>query len=97
MPESELERLRAENSELQRRMGAVEATIAELRVEALQRRAEVRSMAEALPVEVSRHALVRAALRDATHHPDKRGVAIRAAHKLGRAPAKAVRILTRRH
>ena len=50
-------------------------------------------MAEALPAEVSRNALIRLALRDAVHHPDPRGVAVRALRKLGRAPRRATRIL----
>jgi hypothetical protein len=87
--------LRAENAELRRRVEAAEALIDELRAEALARRAEVRTLAEALPLAMSRHALVRAMLHDVRHHPDKAGVATRAVRKLGRAPRKAVRIARR--
>ncbi|MEO5724743.1 MAG: hypothetical protein ABIQ39_01825 [Ilumatobacteraceae bacterium] len=97
MVDSDLERLRAENAELRRRVEAAESAIAVLRAESLQRRGEVRAMAEALPAEVSRNALIRQALRDAVRHPDKAGVAGRAARKLGRAPMKALRIATRKH
>lgn len=97
MAQTELARLRAENTELHRRLAIADTAIDELRSEALARRAEVRAMAEALPAEVSRHALIRATLRDALHHPHKRGVAARAARKLGRAPTKAYRIVTRKN
>ena len=92
MPETELEVLRAENVELRRRVEAAEADIDTLRRESLERRAEVRRMAEALPAEVSRRTLLRAALYDVRRHPDKRGVAARAARKAGRAPVKLIRI-----
>jgi hypothetical protein len=97
MPESDLEALRAENDELRRRVEVAEAEISELREDALARRAEVRAMAEALPAEVSRHALIRGTVRDALHHPDKRGVALRVLRKLGRAPVKAYRIAARKN
>lgn len=90
------EALAAENVELRRRIEIAEATIAELRAEALERRAEVRRLAEALPTAMSRHALVMGMLRDVRHHPDKAGVARRGLRKLGRAPRKAVRIVLRR-
>ena len=35
-------------------------------------------------------------LADAVHHPDKAGVVRRGVRKAGRAPAKAVRIVTRK-
>lgn len=92
----ELVRLRAENAELRRRVDLAEASIATLRDEALQRRTEVRALAEALPTAMSRHALVMGMLRDVRHHPDKAGVARRAVRKLGRAPRKALRLLLRR-
>ena len=97
MAPTDVEQLRAENEELRRRVDAAESIIDELREGALARRAEVRAMAEALPAEISRHALLGAILRDAIHHPDKPGVASRAVHKLGRAPIKAWRIATRKH
>jgi hypothetical protein len=84
--------LRAENAELRRRIDEVQHELDMLRAEALERRAEVRSMAEALPAALSRHALVMGMLRDVRHHPDKAGVARRALRKLGRAPRKAARI-----
>jgi hypothetical protein len=88
-----MDRLRDENSELRRRVEAAEQVISQLRTEALQRRAEVRAMAEALPTAMSRHALVKGMLHDVRHHPDKSGVAGRALRKLGRAPRKALRLL----
>ena len=88
--------LRADNAELRRRVEAAEAVIDTLRAEALQRRGEVRSLAEALPTALSRHALVTGMLRDVRHHPDKSGAMKRAVRKLGRAPRKAVRIILRK-
>ncbi len=85
--------LATENAELRRRVEAAEQTIAELRADALARRAEVRAMAEALPAALSRHALVTGMLRDVRHHPDKAGVLKRGIRKLGRAPRKAVRLV----
>jgi hypothetical protein len=93
---SDLEALRAENDELRRRVTEAEEAIVVLRSEALARRTEVRSLAEALPTAMSRHALVTGMLRDVRHHPDKKGVLQRAIRKLGRAPRKAVRIVTGR-
>ena len=95
-PGDELEELRAENVELRRRVEAAETTIADLRAEALERRAEVRRLAEELPAAMSRHALVWGMLREVRHHPDKAGVLKRALRKLGRAPRKAMRILLRK-
>jgi chromosome segregation ATPase len=93
---SSIDGLSAENAELRRRIDAAEKQIDTLRAEALQRRAEVRALAEALPTALSRHALVWGMLRDVRHHPDKAGVLSRAARKLGRAPRKAVRLAMRR-
>lgn len=95
VPPDEIERLRVENVELRRRIELAESTIDELRRDAIARRAEVRALAEALPIAMSRHALVRAMLRDVRDHPDKRGVVARAVRKLGRAPRKAARMLLR--
>jgi hypothetical protein len=92
----DVERLTAENAELRRRVEAAEAAIATLRTEALQRRADVRALTEALPKAMSRRTVARALVRDAGSHPDKTGVATRAVRKLGRAPRKAVRIVLRR-
>jgi hypothetical protein len=96
MPSTDLAALQAENAELCRRVELAERGIAQLRADALQRRAEVRSLAEAFPTAMSRHALVTAMLRDVRHHPDKRGALTRAIHKLGRAPRKAVRLVRER-
>jgi hypothetical protein len=93
MPSTELVRLQAENDELRRRVELAEQQILVLRDEALARRAEVRSLAEALPAAMSRHALVHGMLHDVRHHPDKKGAMGRAARKAGRAPRKAVRIV----
>ena len=93
---TEAEQLRAENSELRRRIDVADAALVELRAEALQRRAEIRAIAEALPAEVSRRALLRDWWRDVVHHPDKPGVVRRANRKAGRAPAKALRRLAGR-
>jgi hypothetical protein len=96
MPSTDPEQLRAENIELRRRVEVAEAALDELRAGALARRAEIRRMAEALPAEMSRNALLRAALLDARDHPDKLGVVKRSLRKLGRAPAKAYRRATGR-
>ena len=96
MTSAEIDGLSAENAELRRRVEQAERQIDTLRAEALQRRAEVRAMAEALPTAMSRHALVTGMLRDVRHHPDKAGVFGRAVRKLARAPRKAFRMVFRR-
>jgi uncharacterized small protein (DUF1192 family) len=96
MPAAEIDRLEAENAELRRRIGLAQEQIDVLRAEALERRAEVRSLAEALPTAMSRHALVTGMLHDVRHHPDKAGVVRRGIRKLGRAPRKAARLLKQR-
>lgn len=83
-------------TELRRRVELADASIAELRREALERRAEVRALAESLPVVMSRSTLLRSMASDAWHHPDKPDVIRRAMRKLARAPRKAVRVLRRR-
>ena len=88
---TELERLRAENAELQRRLAEIGGTIDTLRDEALERRAEIRRLAEELPTAMSRRVLLGQMMRDVTHHPDKAGMLRRAVAKLGRAPRKALR------
>lgn len=88
--------LRSDNIELRHRVELAEREIARLRTEALARRAEVRKLAESFPAAMSRHALVTGMLRDLRHHPDKRGVLIRAVRKLGRGPRKAARLLRER-
>jgi Tfp pilus assembly protein PilO len=92
-PTDEIDRLRAENEALRSRVEAAEAALQTLRVEAMERRREVRALAEDLPAAMSRHALVSGLVRDAVHHPDKAGVARRALAKLGRAPRKLARML----
>ena len=89
--ESELERLREENTDLRQRVTAAEAAIAELRAEALARRQEVRSLVADLPVAMSRKTLLRQVVRDAVHHPDKKGVAVRIVNKARRTVRNAVR------
>jgi predicted RNase H-like nuclease (RuvC/YqgF family) len=91
----ELEHLRSENAELRRRIDEVGAEIDELRTESLQRRAEVRALVADLPTVVSRRSVVRQMFREGAHHPDKSGVLGRALRKLGRAPRKAFRLITR--
>ena len=87
-----LTQLEATNAELRRRVDLAEAEIGRLRAEALDRRAEVRSLAESFPAAMSRHALLTAMMRDVRHHPDKKGALRRAVRKLGRAPRKIVRV-----
>ncbi len=92
--------LERENAELRRRLDVAEGALIEMREEALARRAEVRVLAESLPVEMSRRAMLRVMVSDARHHPDKAGIAkriparaVRAVRKVGRAPRKAVRLV----
>ena len=86
----------ADHAELLRRVQVAEATIAELRADALRRRAEVRELVRGLPSTVSRRSLLRSMLIDVARHPDKRGVATRAARKFARAPRRAARTVLRR-
>jgi chromosome segregation ATPase len=92
----ELEQLRSENAELHRRIEVVRAEIDELRAQSLQRRDEVRQLVAELPTVVSRRTVVRSMLREGADHPDKSGVVVRGFRKLGRAPRKAFRLITRR-
>jgi hypothetical protein len=85
--------LRAENAELRRRVELAETELGELRREALDRRAEVRQLAEAFPAAMSRRAVTFAMLRDVANHPDKSGAIRRALAKLQRAPRKVLRML----
>ena len=80
----ELAALCAENESLRARVEAAEAAIAELRAQALQRRAQVRELVADLPVAMSRKTLLRQVLRDGLAHPDKRGVVTRATNKARR-------------
>ncbi len=90
---AELDRLRGENDQLRSRVETAEQSLAELKVEALERRAEVRALAGDLPAAMSRRAVLSGMFRDVVHHPDKPGVVKRAVAKLGRAPRKLARIL----
>jgi chromosome segregation ATPase len=89
----ELDRLRAENDSLRARVEAAEQSLEAMRVESIERRAEVRALAEDLPAVMSRRAVLAGMLHEAAHHPDKPGVVKRAAAKLGRAPRKLARML----
>jgi hypothetical protein len=91
----ELDHLRAENAEMRRRVELATAEIDQLRAESLQRRDEVRRLVADLPAVVSRKSVIREMLREGVRHPDKVGVTGRAIRKLGRAPRKALRVLTR--
>ena len=95
MSSEELDQLRSENAELHRRIEVVRAEIDELRAESLKRRDEVRRLVADLPTVVSRRTVVREMLREGANHPDKPGVVGRALRKLGRAPRKALRLITR--
>jgi cell division septum initiation protein DivIVA len=88
---AENERLRAENDELTLRFAELDLELATLRDEALERRAEVRRLAEALPTAMSRKALLLQMAHDVRHHPDKRRMLGRAVAKLGRGFKKAGR------
>lgn len=66
----ELDRLRAENTELRRRIGVVRSEIDELRAESLQRRDEVRKLVADLPAAVSRRAVIRQMFRRPRRHAD---------------------------
>lgn len=83
--------LRVENEALRSRIAAADAELDALRTEALARRAEVRALAESLPLVASRRAILGEMVREARHHPDKRGVARRAVAKLWRGVRKAGR------
>ena len=95
MSSEDLDQLRSENAELHRRIEVVRAEIDELRAESLERRDEVRRLVADLPTVVSRRTVVREMLREGANHPDKPGVVGRALRKLGRAPRKALRLITR--
>jgi chromosome segregation ATPase len=91
----ELDHLRAENAELRSRIERAQSEIDVLRTESLQRRDEVRRLVADLPAVVSRKSVIREMVREGLHHPDKMGVTGRAIRKLGRAPRKAIRLITR--
>ena len=94
VPADEIEQLRAENAELRHRIVVAEAEIDQLRTESVQRRAEVRALTADIPTVLSRRQVLHELVGDAVRHPDKAGVAKRAARKLGRALRKAWRKLT---
>jgi septal ring factor EnvC (AmiA/AmiB activator) len=91
----ELEHLRSENAELRRRIDVARGEIDELRAQSLERRDAVRKLVADLPTVVSRRTVVREMFREGAKHPDKSGVLVRALRKLGRAPRKAMRLITR--
>ena len=82
--------LQRENAELRSRVEAAETAIAELRAEALQRRQDVRDLVADLPAAMSRKTLLKQVARDAVHHPDKKGVFVRAVNKARRGVRKAL-------
>ena len=77
--------LQQENADLRERVVAAETAIEELRSEALERRQAVRDLVAELPVVMSRKTLLRQVVTDAVHHPDKKGVFVRAVNKGRRA------------
>jgi uncharacterized protein (DUF1501 family) len=83
--------LRAENKALTVRFSEIEGELAALRAEALERRSDVRRLAEALPAAMSRRTLLVQMADDVRHHPDKRRMAGRAVAKLGRGVKKVGR------
>lgn len=89
--DNDIEALQAENADLRQRVAAAEAAIVELRAEALQRRQQVRDLVADLPVAMSRKTLLSQVVRDAVHHPDKRGVVVRAVNKARRGVRKVLR------
>ncbi len=69
----------------------VRRRLAELEAASDARRAELRSVVDALPAALSRRALVRAAAVDLRHAPGKTDVLRRAVKKIGRIVASTVR------
>jgi hypothetical protein len=65
----------------------------QLHAESVARRAELKSIAEQLPATLSRRALIRSALADLRHAPNKAAIASRGLRKLARAPRSIVRRL----
>lgn len=57
-----------------------------LQAESRERSAELRSIADQLPVTMSRRALLRALVVDVRHSPNKRAIVGRAVSKIARAP-----------
>ncbi len=90
-PEQELQSLRVENADLRRHVQVAEDAIAELRLEALDRRQQVRALVADLPVAMSRKTLLRQVAVDAIRHPDKAGVAARVVNKMRRTIRNAIR------
>ncbi len=93
---SRVEELEAENAELRRRIDLVDSEIEALRAESLQRRQEVRTLAESLPTAESRKVLLTQMANDLRHHPDKKRMAGRAWQKILRGPRKLVRSIKNR-
>ena len=86
-----LEELEAENAELRRRIGLVDTELDALRTESLERRQDVRSLAESLPTAESRKVLLTQMANDLLHHPDKKRMVGRALRKLARGPRRLAR------
>ena len=94
--QSRLAELEAENAELRRRIGLVDTELDALQEESLQRRQEVRTLAESLPTAASRKVLLTQMTNDLLHHPDKKRMVGRAFRKLARGPRKLVRSIQTR-
>jgi RecA/RadA recombinase len=94
--ESRVQELEVENAELRRRIELVDTELDALRAESLQRRQEVRTLAESLPTAESRKVLLSQMANDLLHHPDKKRMVGRAFHKLARGPRKLVRAIKNR-
>jgi uncharacterized small protein (DUF1192 family) len=91
LSQARLRELEAENAELRRRIGLVDTELDTLRAESLERRQDVRSLAESLPTAESRKVLLTQMVNDLLHHPDKKRMAGRAFRKLARGPRKLAR------
>lgn len=93
---SRVSELEAENAELRRRIDLVDGELDTLRVESLQRRHDVRSLAESLPTAESRKVLLTQMANDLRHHPDKKRMIGRAWQKVLRGPRKLARSIKNR-
>jgi hypothetical protein len=75
---------------------AVEARLDALEREAVERRNELRAIAESLPAATSRRFVLTSMVRDLRAAPDRGTVARRTVRKLARAPRDAFRALAAR-
>jgi len=96
LSQARLEELEVENAELRRRIELVDTELDALQEESLQRRQEVRTLAESLPTAASRKVLLTQMTNDLLHHPDKKRMVGRAFRKLARGPRKLVRSIQTR-